>query len=75
MDLRTEIQFPYSMWVNKWQEVWHFEEKSNDLFKAYIKTFLQRKQEASGYPSFAKAESKARYIEDYYAQIGTIGLN
>lgn len=31
-------------------EVWHFEEKSDELFKDYIYTFLKQKQEASGYP-------------------------
>ena len=36
-----------------------------------LKQFLQRKQEASGYPSFAKdPESKAKYIQDYYAREG-----
>ena len=40
-----------------------------------LKQFLQRKQEASGYPSFAKdPESKAKYIQDYYAREG-IQLN
>ena len=57
--------------VSKIDEVWHFAEKSDTLFKGYVKTFLQRKQEASGYPSFAKdPESKAKYVQDYYAKEG-----
>ena len=61
--------------VSKIDEVWHFAEKSDTLFKDYVKTFLQCKQEASGYPSFAKdPESKAKYVQDYYAKEG-IQLN
>ena len=61
--------------ASKIDEVWHFAEKSDTLFKGYVKTFLQRKQEASGYPSFAKdPESKAKYVQDYYAKEG-IQLN
>ncbi len=53
--------------ATKIDEVWHFAEKSDNLFKEYVKTFLQRKQEASGYPSFVKdEESKAKYIQNYY---------
>lgn len=51
--------------------MWHFAEKSNDLFKEYVKAFLQRKQEASGYPSYAKDEtSKAKYVQGYYDKEG-----
>lgn len=32
-------------------EVWHFEQKSDALFKTYINTFLKMKMEASGWPS------------------------
>ena len=28
-------------------EVWHFEQRTNDLFKEYIKTFLKVKLETS----------------------------
>lgn len=61
--------------VTKIDEVWHFAKKSDTLFKEYVKTFLQRKQEASGYPGFAKdEESKAKYIQDYFDKEG-IRLN
>ena len=32
-------------------EVWHFPQKSSELFTGYIDTFLKIKQEASGWPS------------------------
>ena len=52
-------------------EVWHFPEKTDQLFKAYVKTFLKRKQEASGYPGHIKTEDeKQKYIDDYYAHEG-----
>lgn len=35
-------------------EVWHFPNKKNTLFENYVKTFLQCKQEASGYPENVK---------------------
>ncbi|XP_031153064.1 uncharacterized protein LOC116048233 [Sander lucioperca] len=52
-------------------EVWHFPEKSDQLFKGYVKTFLKRKQESSGYPGHIQTEDeKEKYIEDYYVQEG-----
>jgi hypothetical protein len=36
--------------VEKIYEVWHFDEKSNDLFKSYVKRFMKIKLEASGVP-------------------------
>ena len=47
-------------------EVWHFNEKSNTLFKDYIYTWLKQKQEASGFPpDVTDIESQLKYIEDY----------
>ncbi len=37
--------------VAKIDEVWHFPQQSDTLFVEYVKTFLQLKQQASGYPS------------------------
>ena len=48
-------------------EIWHFPETSEDLFSNYVKTFLQFKQEASGYPSHVTSETeKLASIEDYF---------
>ncbi|KAK7915769.1 hypothetical protein WMY93_011530 [Mugilogobius chulae] len=54
-------------------EVWHFEEKSDTLFKDYIFTFLKQKQEASGYPpDVVDPESKRAYINDYKEKQGIV---
>ena len=48
-------------------EVWHWEQRSSELFQGYINTFLKIKQEASGYPSWARTDTeKANYIEKYF---------
>ena len=47
-------------------EVWHFKEKSTDLFRKYIDTFLKLKQEASGWPGECQTEEdRAKYVTDY----------
>ena len=47
-------------------EIWHFKERSNQLFQTYIKTFLKIKQEASGWPSECDTDGKKRnYLEEY----------
>lgn len=47
-------------------EVWHFEEKSDELFKSYVYTFLKQMQEASGYPPGVEDQpSEQTYITDY----------
>ena len=47
-------------------EVWHFKQKSNNLFQPYVKTFLKIKQEASGWPSECDTEEKKKkYLDDY----------
>ena len=53
-------------------EVWHFEEKSNELFRSYVDTWLKIKMEASGWPeSVGEDEEKRRqYVEDVYQKEG-----
>ena len=52
-------------------EVWHFEKKSDTLFRQYIDTFLKLKQEASGWPSWITTEAdKERYIREYFEKEG-----
>ncbi|CAB4015323.1 DNA polymerase [Paramuricea clavata] len=52
-------------------EVWHFPEHTDGLFKDYIDTFLKIKQEASGFPPECDTdEKKGKYIADYAAKEG-----
>ncbi|KAL0150350.1 hypothetical protein M9458_054352 [Cirrhinus mrigala] len=52
-------------------EVWHFSQRSDSLFCDYVKTFLQFKQQASGYPSDVITDADKRsYIEDYHKKEG-----
>lgn len=47
-------------------EVWHFKEQSKELFHPYIKTFMNIKQEASGWPAECDTEEKKRnYLQQY----------
>ena len=57
--------------ILKLHEVWHFPERSDELFADYINTFLKIKQEASGYPKgVTTEEQKQRYIEEYFEREG-----
>ncbi|KAL2104364.1 hypothetical protein ACEWY4_001232 [Coilia grayii] len=61
--------------VTKVDEVWHFTQTSDTLFSNYVKTFLQYKQEASGYPAHTVTDDeKKAYIHDYFEKEG-IRLN
>ncbi|XP_078380154.1 uncharacterized protein LOC144663093 [Oculina patagonica] len=53
-------------------EVWHFERRSNELFKSYVDTFLKLKQEASGWPDWVgdDEEKRQQYLDDYERQEG-----
>jgi G:T-mismatch repair DNA endonuclease (very short patch repair protein) len=47
-------------------EVWHWKEKSTDLFKTYVSSYLKIKQESSGYPVWCKTDQdKKKYIDEY----------
>lgn len=47
-------------------QVWHFPDKSDELFRLYINKFLKIKQESSGFPSWCETEDdKQRYIAEY----------
>ena len=63
-ELDKAVELGYQ--VLKVYEVWHFQESSSDLFKGYVDTFLKRKQETSGWPSWCQSEEeKERYLQDY----------
>ena len=50
----------------KVHEVWHFQDKTNRLFRGYIDMFLKKKQEASGWPGWCQTdEDKERYLQEY----------
>ena len=52
-------------------EVWHWEETTDELFKAYVDMYLKIKQEASGYPKHSVTdEQKQQYIDEYYEHEG-----
>ncbi len=56
-------------------EVWHFPQRSETLFCEYVKTFLQFKQESSGFPKDVVTDAdKESYIRDYFEKEG-IKLN
>ena len=48
-------------------EVWHFPRKSNELFTAYIDTFLKIKQEASEWPDWTAndPDKQQQYVNNY----------
>ena len=57
--------------IRKVFEVWHWENRSDSLFKEYIATFLKGKQEASGFPGHVlTAEDEIKYIEEYFKHQG-----
>ncbi|XP_041361864.1 uncharacterized protein LOC121377831 [Gigantopelta aegis] len=59
--------------VYHWSETAQFdpETKTGGLFAEYINTFLQLKQEASGWPEWCKTDGdKTRYIKDYEEREG-----
>ena len=52
-------------------EIWHWEEKSNELFKEYVNCFAKKKQEASGWPSgCASVASREAYVSEYFEHEG-----
>ena len=56
-------------------EVWHFPQRSSELFTGYIDTCLKIKQEVSGWPSWCQTEAqKSQYIREYDQKEG-IKLN
>ena len=55
----------------KIDEVWHFPDHTDGLFKDYVDTFLKTKQKANGFPPDCDTdEKKAQYIANYAAEEG-----
>ena len=56
-----------------WQETSQYdpESKEGGLFAPFINTFLQMKQEASGWPTWCETpEDKKKYVDDYLQNEG-----
>ena len=69
IELNKAIEKGYK--IKKIYKVYHFENKSNDLFKPYVSKFLKIKQEASGFPDWVKNDDdKILYINKYYNEQG-----
>ena len=52
-------------------EVWHFQQQQEGLFKQYVNTWLQLKQEATGWPHWCDTESKKQqYVTQYKEKEG-----
>ena len=52
-------------------EVWHFEQSKVGLFKDYVNTWLQIKQESAGWPRWCNTEEqKQEYLRRYKAKEG-----
>ena len=55
----------------KIHEVWHFEKQQEGLFRDYVDTWLQLKQEAAGWPRWCVTEEKKQqYISEYKQREG-----
>jgi hypothetical protein len=67
--------------IEKVYEVWHFEEKSNELFKGYVQDFMKIKLETSVDENKMNEEEINKFITETYFQLGIkldkdkIGLN
>lgn len=69
LELEKAMQMGYQL--VKVDEVWHFPEHTDGLFKDYVDTFLKIKQESSGFSADCDTdEKKAQYIADYAAKEG-----
>ena len=73
MSLELDLAREMGYRVVRLHEVWHFDQKSQTLFKDYIDMFLKKKQEASGWPSWCESDQdKAKYIEEYRQHEGIL---
>ncbi|CAL1282300.1 unnamed protein product, partial [Larinioides sclopetarius] len=71
IEVQKAIESGYKL--EKIYEVHHFKNKSTDLFKTYINTFLKTKQEASGWPeNCTTAAERFAYIKNYEEHEGVV---
>ena len=68
-ELKKALQLGYK--ILDVYEIWHYPQTSTTLFGKYVQTYLQLKQEASGWPSWCKTpEDRQCYLDDYEAHEG-----
>ena len=62
-ELLLALRYGYT--VLEISEIWHWDNRSTNLFKGYIKTFLKSKTEASGWPSDCATDAlkKSEYLK------------
>ena len=69
LELNKALDLGYR--IVKVHEIWHFENRSSELFRGYIDMFLKKKQEASGWPAWCQTEEdKRRYLDRYQTTEG-----
>ena len=61
--------------IVKINEVWHFKDKVNGLFKHYVNQWLKVKQESVGYPSWADTQDKKTQYRANYKEHQGIELD
>lgn len=60
-ELYLAVEMGYS--IQKFFEVWHYEQQTDEYFKSYIQTFFKLKAQAKGYPAWANTDAKkAEYL-------------
>ena len=61
-ELHKALEFDYVV-----LKVWHWEERSCEVFRDYVNCFAKKKQEASGWPASFRGDEKTRrrYVEEY----------
>lgn len=57
------------------REIWHYENKTQDLFKEYINTFLKLKLESSDYPSWCVTQDERKKFVKQVLETEGIALN
>ena len=70
-ELKLALEHGYT--VLEISEIWHWEKRSTELFKDYIKTFLKSKTEASGWPVECDTEeAKKDYLRLFEEREGVV---
>ena len=71
MSLELDLALEMGYKVVKIDEVWHFQDRTNRLFRGYSDMLLKKKQEASGWPGWCQTdEGKERYLQEYKDEEG-----
>jgi hypothetical protein len=69
MEVQKAVSLGYE--IKNILEILHYENKSNEIFKPYIKTWLKIKTESSDWPkNCTTPEAKLAFIQGFYAREG-----